>query len=1369
MADEEPQQSEPQAEEPASPARPRRGVRGVAVRLGALALAIVAALLVTALTIDLGPSLRRVAEEQGSKFIKRPMHIGRLSARLSLGVFVVEDLVIEGLTPQERPFLRAKKITVDLPWWTIFTRKLIIESIEMTDWDMVVETFPNGRHNFPSFTRQSQSKGPSRFTTTVRVVNASRGQFTYDDHSTPWSTVARHLNVQVYRGLTDYRGRASFSNGTVRIQSYEPFRTDMRSRFYIDGGKVHFDRIDLTGEGSQSVVTGVVDLGHWPEQTYAVESEIDFPTQKSIFFHKDKFTVSGNGHFTGTFHLFKGGRELKGTFRSAVAGVNAWRFPDLKGSVLWLPDRLDITDTTARVHGGTARFDYRMSPFGKKGVPTRAVWDVDYRNVDLAQLTDFLETRGLRLAGRASGRNRLEWPLGKWAQKAGRGEVFVAPPGGMRPTTREMPADRRAEQIERPKDVGPFNPRLSLGYLPVAAHIVYSLDPSWIVLDDSWAATDRTYVSFKGRTAYGERSEIPFHVTSLDWQESDRVLAGIMTVFGSSASAVPIGGLGQFDGTMLASFTKPRIEGRFTGEHMRAWDVLWGDGAADVVIENSYALVSNATLTSGDSTITANGQFSLGYPRKDRGEEIDARVQIKGRPLADLRHAFELDDYPVQGLLSGDFHLYGGYETPFGYGRMTISNGVAYGETFDSAAASLRFEGNGVRLDGIDITKGRTGRVTGAAFVGWDGNYSFDADGTRIAIESLASVAFPRAPLSGVLQFNATGAGTFDEPRYDVKLRIDDLFAGDEGIGQVNGRLGLRGELLTVALDAASPRFVASGSGRIALTPEMDAELMLRFWDTSLDPYVRFFEPRLSPFTTAVADGTIRVVGELADMSHLVVDATVDKLDMKLFDYQLLNDGPIELTLDQQVLAVNRMRVAGEGTQLEVKGKVGFVDRQVDVEASGDANLGILQGFFRDIRSRGTASLKAQITGPIDKPVFGGSATLTDGRIRQFAVPHSLDALNGRVSFDASGLRIDDLTGRFGGGTVRFGGRIGLVGLTPGDLSITATGEQMQLRYPEGFRSTVDADLTLQGTFVSPLLSGSVTVRDATWTRRFDTTVDLFGLSGGSGGTPAAAAAPTNIPVRFDLAISAPSSLRVENSTATLVASADLKLQGTYDKPLLFGHVEIERGDVVFEGNRYVVTRGSVDFFNPSRIEPFFDIEAETRVRLPGETYRVTLGVNGTTGRLTYSLNSDPPLPEVDIVSLLFGQTANLQSAELRALRPGAVQQSEEVLLRQALTRALASPLSAPFSRVFSEAAGLDVQISPRFGTESDPLTPSARLIIGRRLSNRAYITFARALGSTQREQIIVLEYDQNDRVGWVLTQTGDRTFALDFRVRHRF
>ena len=63
-------------------------------------------------------------------------------------------------------------------------------------------------------------------------------------------------------------------------------------------------------------------------------------------------------------------------------------------------------------------------------------------------------------------------------------------------------------------------------------------------------------MEFEGRTAYGERSRIPFHVTSPDWQESDRVLAGIMTDFGAPTGAVPIGGNGEFDGVMLASFSQ---------------------------------------------------------------------------------------------------------------------------------------------------------------------------------------------------------------------------------------------------------------------------------------------------------------------------------------------------------------------------------------------------------------------------------------------------------------------------------------------------------------------------------------------------------------------------------------------------------------------------------------------------------------------------------------------------------------------------------------------------------------------------------------------------------------------------------------------
>ena len=136
----------------------------------------------------------------------------------------------------------------------------------------------------------------------------------------------------------------------------------------------------------------------------------------------------------------------------------------------------------------------------------------------------------------------------------------------------------------------------------------------------------------------------------------------------------------------------------------------------------------------GDSEIHADGLFSLGYPRDDGGEEIDARFRVARRDLDSLRHAFQIDDYPVSGLLTGEFHLTGEYQRPVGFGGMTIDEGVAYGEPFERATSSLRFDGAGVRLDAVEIAKG-AGTVTGAAFVGWDSTYSFNADGRRIPVE----------------------------------------------------------------------------------------------------------------------------------------------------------------------------------------------------------------------------------------------------------------------------------------------------------------------------------------------------------------------------------------------------------------------------------------------------------------------------------------------------------------------------------------------------------------------------------------------------------------------------------------------------------
>ena len=94
--------------------------------------------------------------------------------------------------------------------------------------------------------------------------------------------------------------------------------------------------------------------------------------------------------------------------------------------------------------------------------------------------------------------------------------------------------------------------------------------------------------------------------------------------------------------------------------------------------------------------------------------------------------------------------------------------------------------------------------------------------------------------------------------------------------------------------------------------------------------------------------------------------------------------------------------------------------------------------------------LTAAIDGPLRQPLFSGSATITDGRIRHFSLPNSLDAINGTIRFDRRRhppRRRDGDDGRRAG-AVRRPDR--LRRLRAGDLNVTARGEDMHLRVSGG-------------------------------------------------------------------------------------------------------------------------------------------------------------------------------------------------------------------------------------------------------------------------------------------------------------------------------
>ena len=250
--------------------------------------------------------------------------------------------------------------------------------------------------------------------------------------------------------------------------------------------------------------------------------------------------------------------------------------------------------------------------------------------------------------------------------------------------------------------------------------------------------------------------------------------------------------------------------------------------------------------------------------------------------------------------------------------------------------------------------------------------------------------------------------------------------------------------------------------------------------------------------------------------------------------------------------------------------------RQMLMAVNGTANLAVLQGFVSNVKSTGDVVLKAVVSGNLDDPSVTGSLAVENGRIRHFAAPHALESLSGAIAFDTRGVTLDGLTARLGGGPVQFGGRIEKVGYLPGRLEVTMSGQNMRVRYPEGMQSTLDADLTLQGTLDDMRLGGDVTIRDALYSRPLPSNVfELLNTEAALPGAPG-----QTVPLTYDnIRIVGNSSIRVQNTgdnSARLAASAELELRGTYDRPILAGELELDPGgELRLLGKRYTVTQGT--------------------------------------------------------------------------------------------------------------------------------------------------------------------------------------------------
>jgi translocation and assembly module TamB len=226
---------------------------------------------------------------------------------------------------------------------------------------------------------------------------------------------------------------------------------------------------------------------------------------------------------------------------------------------------------------------------------------------------------------------------------------------------------------------------------------------------------------------------------------------------------------------------------------------------------------------------------------------------------------------------------------------------------------------------------------------------------------------------------------------------------------------------------------------------------------------------------------------------------------------------------------------------------------------------------------------------------------------------------------------------------------------------------------------------------------------------------------------------------------------------ADVEARIDVDVKGTLDNPSMTGHVEASGGTLVFQGNRYRVTRGNIDFADPVRIDPVVDLEAESQVR----DYRVILSVTGRGDKLKLSMRSDPPLPELEIVSLIAGGQTREEIANVR----GTSAPTSEQLFQSGAASILSDLLQQRVGNRLGFLGSGRVRIEPfRVGAASNNGT---RVTLSEQVTKDLSITYSQDLSSS-RQDIILIEYfiSRNTSIQASRDELGN--FGIDIRLRKR-
>lgn len=873
---------------------------------------------------------------------------------------------------------------------------------------------------------------------------------------------------------------------------------------------------------------------------------------------------------------------------------------------------------------------------------------------------------------------------------------------------------------------------------------------------------------------------VDLHVKSTDLQLSDiRPLTekspGVAGLIRLAADLV--GDLRQSGGQ--SQFAVSNVNADFSAKGLRVQNQDAGDLAATARTQSGTVLYKVDSNFAG-SQVRVNGNSALAAPYRTNAEGTIQNLSLEKTLL--LAGQGEI---PARGTLNASARVSGTLDLPDASLQFGFEKGLVYQETINRLAGQIHYTSTALEIPSLslDIPAGNInlhGAFTHPANNFNAGDLKLTVDSSDIQVAKIQHAAAAKEGLQGIVKLAADVAAKVEErngkpilvfSKLNSEGSATQLRVVDRPLGQASFRTKTTGQALDFRLDSELAQSQIHANGTTQLIGDYVTRGSLSFSNIRYENLLPFIATDYSqpPGIGALVEGGATVNGPLLKTDDLSARLHLDRLEVRSVPrgsptgappnrtVTFRNEGPIVVALDQSVVKIDHFDIEGPKTSIKASGGVNLRNNRspIALNINGNADLAVLQDTNKNFYSSGAIVLDAVIRGTMAQPLLNGQIQLKNANVNYAESPNGLSNANGVILLNGTSATIQSLTGESGGGHVSVAGFVGYNSRAV-NFNLKADATRVRVR-SAGVSITSDAEVSLIGNSRRSLASGLITIHKI----GYGSSSDAGSFLSTASTPPSSVSAPSPIlsGMRLDVHIVTAPDVRVVTTYADrLGIEANLSIRGTAATPGVIGRVYVTDGQLVFFGNKYTVNTGTINFYNPTSIQPVVNFSLETIA----QNVDVVLGVTGPIDNLALSYRSDPPLTFQQIVSLLATNTTP-NDPTIAARQPVPAQQSLTQMGSSALLgQAVANPLASRVQRVFGLSA---FKIDPSIaGTNGQP---TAKVTLQQKIASNITFTYITDVTQTN-SQIIRVEWAFTPKLSAVGLRDVNGNVSLQFYYKFK-